>query len=314
LVSKNGYIVYNSKNISNEELAQTPFKQKIYKNAVFTHPGELLLYFPKQESYIWSSSWLTLIPSLFFNFFIIVTFAYTLYTIIRQKKLSEMKTDFINNMTHELKTPISTIKLACEMLVDKHLPKTERSINRYAGIISDENSRLESHVEKVLHFARLEKGSLKLNMESVDIHELIEEAIQKSSLQIDKKNGTICFDLSANNAVVQGDKLHLHNVIYNLLDNAIKYSKEKPEITVLTCNTNTGLQVSIQDNGIGMSKETLKKAFDKFYRRPTGNIHNVKGFGLGLSYVKLMVEAHGGNISARSKLNKGSTFEFLIPN
>ncbi len=314
LVSKNGYPVYHSNNISEKELLETPFKQKVYKNAVFTHPGELLLYFPKQESYIWSSSWVTLFTSLIFNLFIIITFAYTLYTIIRQKKLSEMKTDFINNMTHELKTPISTIKLACEMLVDKNLPKTESRINRYASIISDENSRLQCHVEKVLHFARLEKGSLKLNIETVDIHKLIEEAIQKSSLQIDKKKGTICFDLSATNANVQGDKLHLTNVIYNLLDNAIKYSKEKPEITVFTCNTKSGLQVSIEDNGIGMSKETLKKAFDKFYRRPTGNVHNVKGFGLGLSYVKLMIEAHGGNIWAKSKLNKGSTFEFLLPN
>ena len=313
LLTSNGYVTFNAANSQlNIDLLNTNFRQKIYKEAVFTKPGELLLHFPKQESYIWSSSWLMLFSSLFFNGLVITTFGYTLFAIIRQKKLSAMKTDFINNMTHELKTPISTIKLASEMLLDKGLPKTEKRISRYANIISDENSRLQSHVEKVLYYARLEKNTLKLNMETLDIHELIEDAIQKSSLQIDKKRGKVCMDLAASNSLVQGDRLHLTNVIYNLLDNAIKYSKEIPEIAVFTRNTNNGLSVAIKDNGIGISKETLKRIFDKFYRVSTGNIHDVKGFGLGLSYVKLMVEAHGGSIFAQSKLNKGSTFEFHI--
>ena len=224
-----------------------------------------------------------------------------------------MKTDFINNMTHELKTPISTIQLAAEMLTDPTLSRNEQSIKRYAGMIHEENRRMQSHVEKVLQFARLEKGNFKLTYTTIDIHDLIEEIVQKLSLRMDKASGTMDCHLNAEHFRIEGDEMHLTNVIYNLLDNAIKYAQDQPVINIYTRDTPDGLSISIQDQGIGMSKDALKKVFEKFYRVPTGNIHNVKGFGLGLSYVKLMAEAHGGTIHAQSKLGKGSVFELILP-
>ncbi len=288
-------------------------RKKLFNDAVYAQNGELILHFPEQDKYILRSSAMMLGSSILFNLIIILTFAYTIHTILRQKKLSEMKTDFINNMTHELKTPISTIKLATEILTDKSLSKTESRIDRYANIIHEENERLESHVEKVLQYARIEKDTLKINMESVDMHKIIQEAIQKIGLQAIKKGGMINCTLDAKTSVVEGDQLHLTNVVYNLLDNANKYSEGAPQITVTTLTTPKGLLVAVKDQGIGMTKETLKRIFDKFYRVPTGNIHNVKGFGLGLSYVKNMVEAHGGEVTARSRINKGSTIEFSLP-
>ncbi len=294
-------------------LLYTPYRKEIYRNALYHKPAELKVYFPQKRNHILGSSMAMLGSSLLFNLIIILIFAYTMHTIIRQKKLSDMKTDFINNMTHELKTPISTIKLACEMLTDNNLPKTEQRIDRYAHIIRDENERLQNHVEKVLQYARLEKSDIKFNMETIDMHQVLNEAMQKISLQINKQNGKLEANLNAGAYVVSGDRLHLTNVVYNLLDNAIKYSKDAPNIKVSTWGTPESLVISIEDNGIGMSKDTVKKIFDKFYRVPTGNIHNVKGFGLGLSYVKLMVEAHNGSIQATSKLNKGSVFEISLP-
>ncbi len=302
----------NTADISND-LLTTNYRKNIYQDEINSPPGELLLYFPQRKRYVLGASGLMLGSSVFFNLIILLTFSYTLRTVIRQKKLSDMKTDFINNMTHELKTPISTIKLVCEMLTDQGLPKTEKSLNRYAHIIQDENARLQNHVEKVLQFARLEKGSLKLKMDQVDMHQLIEKAIQKTKLQIDKQEGELKSYLHASQTIVEGDALHLLNIISNLLDNAVKYSKEIPEITIYSRSTEEMITIAIQDRGIGMNKEALKRVFDKFYRVSTGNIHDVKGFGLGLSYVKLMVEAHGGTVSAVSKPNKGSTFEFSLP-
>lgn len=314
VLSSNQQIIYNSQPTAIAPvLLNYPYHKQILNHSILSYPAELRIRFPEQTHFLWNRSFFHLLASLLFNLIIMGTFAYTIYIIIRQKKFSEMKTDFINNMTHELKTPISTIKLACEILKDQNLPKTEQRIARYAGIIDDENERLQNHVEKVLHFARLEKGNLKLNKETLDIHELVNEAIQKISLQIRKREGSIAYYLDALQPTVFGDKLHLTNVIYNLLDNAIKYSQDAPEITVYTQNTTDGLQVAIEDKGIGMSKEAVKHIFDKFYRVSTGNRHDVKGFGLGLSYVKLMVEAHEGTVSAKSKLKKGSTVIFTLP-
>lgn len=304
---------------SEEKCPQLPskslYKKNLFENTFNTNPGELAVHFPTQEKYILSSSWMTVGSSFLFNLIIILTFAYTIRTIIHQKKLSEMKTDFINNMTHELKTPISTISLACQMLTDKQLPKTNERVDRYAGIIKDENVRLQNHVDKVLQFARLEKSNLKMSKEALDMHDLIQDAIIKSALQVEQKKGSISYDLKASQATVDGDKLHLANVIFNILDNAIKYAKTEvpPKIHVTTYNTDAGLNITIKDNGIGMNRDTVKRVFDKFYRVPMGNLHNVKGFGLGLSYAKLMVEAHGGEISVKSKFNKGSIFEFTLP-
>lgn len=297
------------------ELYYTSYRKQLGDDALLAQSGELLLYFPDRQKYIWSSSALMLGSSLLFNLIIILIFTYTMQTIIRQKKLSDMKTDFINNMTHELKTPISTIKLACEILRDTSLPITTPRLNKYANIIDQENTRLQSHVEKVLHYARLERGDLKLKMERLDMRDLITDAINKVALQIENKQGTIELIEEAEQTSIKGDALHLVNVISNLLDNAIKYAKPDtpPIIQITTKNENDFCVISIKDNGIGMNKDTLKKIFEKFYRIPTGNIHNVKGFGLGLSYVKLIIDAHHGNIQAKSRVNKGSTFDVFIP-
>lgn len=289
------------------------YRKQLYPNDVFAQPGELSVWFPERSSYLWQSSLSMLGASLLFSLVIMLTFGYTVHTVVRQKKLSDMKTDFINNMTHELKTPISTIQLAAEMLTDPTLSRNEQSIQRYAGMIHEENRRMQSHVEKVLQFARLEKGNFKLTYTTIDIHDLIEEIVQKLSLRIDKAKGTIDCHLNAEHFRIEGDEMHLTNVIYNLLDNAIKYAQDQPIINIYTRDTPDGLGIAIQDQGIGMSKDALKKVFEKFYRVPTGNIHNVKGFGLGLSYVKLMAEAHGGTIHAQSKLGKGSVFELTLP-
>ena len=297
-----------------ESLYQSPYRTKLYTNEVFSKRGELLLHFPAKDQYLWSSSRVMLGSSLLFNLVIILIFAHTLLTIYRQKKLSDMKTDFINNMTHELKTPISTISLAAQLLSDNSLPKTEKSIERYAQIIREENHRLQNHVEKVLHYARLEKGNLKLDKVKLDVNELINEVIDSQALRMANKNVTITYNLNAHNAVINGNRLHLTNVLSNIIDNAIKYSKDCPEIIISTENTDDNcLMISVEDKGIGMSKDTLKKIFDKFYRVSTGDIHDVKGFGLGLSYVKLMTDVHEGRINVKSKLNKGSTFELYIP-
>ncbi|OWY21351.1 PDZ domain-containing protein [Sphingobacteriales bacterium UPWRP_1] len=313
----NNNIVYtNSTRLPVEpHLLNTPYRKIIGQEAVFTPSAELLLHFPQQQKYIYNSSVFMLGSSLLFNLIIMAVFAFTMHTIIRQKKLSDMKTDFINNMTHELKTPISTIKLACEILTDKNLVKSEERIERYAGMIQEENSRLQDHVEKVLQFARLEKGNLKLNIERIDMHHVLLEAAQKTMLRVNKQHGNITTNLEAANAQVDGDLLHLTNVIYNLLDNAVKYAKPDvpPQIAIATFNMENNLIISVTDNGIGMGKDTINKIFEQFYRVPTGNIHNVKGFGLGLSYAKLMVEQHGGSIKANSRLGKGSTFEVRLP-
>ncbi|HRK27089.1 MAG TPA: ATP-binding protein [Chitinophagales bacterium] len=314
--NRNNIVYSNVKQAEiSEKLHNSQFSKTLGQNAVFAQKAELMLYFPNQQNYIWNSSIFMLGSSVLFNLLILGVFAFTMHTIIQQKKLSDMKTDFINNMTHELKTPISTIKLACEMLTDDNLPKTTNSINRYATIIQEENFRLQDHVEKVLQYARLEKGNLKLNLATLDMHDILSEAVHKTSLSVNKLQGTIQTLFEAKNYLIQGDAMHLTNVVYNLLDNAVKYAKPDvpPQITVATCNVDNHLVITVTDNGIGMSKETLSKIFDQFYRVPTGNIHNVKGFGLGLSYAKLMTEQHGGAIKVASKLGKGSSFEVQLP-
>jgi two-component system phosphate regulon sensor histidine kinase PhoR len=235
-------------------------------------------------------------------------------TIMRQKKLSVIKNDFINNMTHEFKTPISTISLAIQVLKDKSIAKDADKSERYLGIIQNENHRLGTQVEKVLQMAQLDKGDVQMSFTEVNVHEIIKQVLANIGVQIEQKNGMVDLEIDAQNDQVWADEVHLTNIIYNLLDNANKYSPNKPEITVTTENTPDGLSIKITDKGIGMSKEQLDKIFDKFYRVPTGNIHDVKGFGLGLSYVKKMVDWHNGSIQVSSKLDEGSTFEIILPN
>jgi two-component system phosphate regulon sensor histidine kinase PhoR len=276
-------------------------------------PGELRIFFPNKNAIILRSLGKTLLATLFFAAIILVCFGYTLYIIFTQKKLSEMKTDFINNMTHEFKTPIATISLAADSLNNPTVLKNEDKILRFSRIIKQENIRMHKQVEKVLQMALLEKKDFNLKWASINMHELIQAAIENISLQVEAREGSVQGFLHAASPVVKGDQTHLSNIINNLLDNANKYSPQKPHITVFTRNVDKGLEIIVKDEGIGLARDVRKFIFDKFYRVPTGNIHNVKGFGLGLSYVKTMVEAHKGKIDVRSELGKGSSFILFFP-
>jgi two-component system phosphate regulon sensor histidine kinase PhoR len=244
---------------------------------------------------------------------IIYSFSYTIFTIFRQKKLSEIKNDFVNNMTHEIKTPIATISLACEVLNDKDVKKSEDLFANYINMIKHENKRLETLVEHILQTATLEKGQLILRKEELDIHAIISTAVNNVGFHVMQKSGRIIENLNAANPIIRADKVHITNLIYNLLDNANKYSPEKPKIVISTENSNNGLIIKVADNGIGISKANQKKIFEKFSRIATGNVHDVKGFGLGLSYVKAIVDKHQGKISIESELKKGSVFIVYLP-
>lgn len=273
----------------------------------------LLIYFPQQSRYNLQSLWGMMFVSILLVLVIIAAFSYSVFTIIRQRKLSELKNDFINNMTHEFKTPISTISLACQALSDKDIPRSNEMYADYIHIIGDENFRLGEMAEKILQTAILEKGNLHLRPEAIDIHMLIADAIHKIAIQIEIRDGIITQSLKAEHSTIKADKVHLSNVIFNLLDNANKYSQRKPQITVSTADAENGIYISITDKGMGISKANLKRIFEKLYRVPTGDVHNVKGFGLGLSYVKFIVEKHGGSISVESEPGKGSTFTLFLP-
>ena len=296
-----------------DEPSETMLRAKLFPNDVIQVPHYIHVYFPNLDGYILKNIWLLLVVSLLFLLVIIATIYYILKTIVEQKKSSEIKNDFINNMTHELKTPISTISLACEALSDPELGKIETVKNRYIGIINAENKRLGLLVEEVLQSAVLDKGDFKLIREELDLHHLIFEVIDKFSIQIKEKKGQLLTELKATDSDVEVDRTHFMNVLYNLLDNALKYSKKEPILEIGTKNQGDSIIISVTDHGIGIGDENLKKVFDRLYRVPTGNIHNVKGFGLGLSYVKIITERHGGNVSVESSLGKGSTFYLEIP-
>lgn len=294
-------------------LYKSPYKVNLSPDNIFIKPKYLSVYFPGQKRYLLSSMWFMLLISLSFMLTLIFSFYYTISTIFKQKKLSEIKNDFISNMTHEFKTPISTISLACEVLSDKSIEKSPERVNTYVKMIGDENKRLSLLVENILQTAILDKGQLKLKIQGIDIHNLIDQTITNIKLQVENKEGKISTELKAKNAVIEADRVHVTNIIFNLIDNALKYSGDHPEIRISTTSDSEGIFISVKDNGIGISKENQKRIFDTMYRVPTGNIHNVKGFGLGLSYVKAVVEKHGGSISVNSELGKGSTFTVYLP-
>lgn len=239
-------------------------------------------------------------------FLTIAFFLYAMYIILSQQRLSEMQKDFINNMTHEFKTPISTIKISADVFLNNPEIQANPRLTRYANIVKEQNERLNKQVEKVLNIARLERDNFKLNKESIQLHKIIEHTVQNIDLEVKSKQGHIETDLAASNDTIIADKFHITNILYNLIDNAIKYCKEYPEIYISTKNIGNMLELSIADKGIGISKEHQSKIFDKFYRVPTGNVHNVKGFGLGLFYIKNISEAHAWNLQLESKLNKGT--------
>lgn len=285
----------------------------LYPNDVLGEAGQLKLYFPDQERYVLGKVWPTLVSSVVFILILLGSFSYAIRTIFEQKKLSEVKNDFINNMTHEFKTPISTVSLACEALRDKEINAIDSLKEKYLGIIHDENRRLGQQVEKVLQMAIIDRKDLELKPESLDVHEIIRQVVQNLSIQVTQKEGQITMKLDAAVHQATADRVHLTNIIYNLIDNANKYTAFNPNIVIRTRDTSDGMEIAVEDNGIGISRENLSRIFDKFYRVPTGNLHDVKGFGLGLAYVKSMIEAHGGTISATSELKKGSMFTFRLP-
>lgn len=244
---------------------------------------------------------------------ILVFFGFALSVILKQKRISEVKTDFINNMTHEFKTPISTIGLSSEALLRENFQSDENRLKKYAGIIYKENKRLENQVERVLNIAKLNKDDLVLKKSEVDVHEVLEQAAESFRVNQLESGGEIVLNLSATEYAIHADDVHITNVIFNLVENAVKYTIKSPRIKIATTNLKKGILIEIEDNGIGIKKESIKQIFDKFYRVPTGNLHDVKGFGLGLFYVKTIVEAHNGTINVKSQVGEGSIFSVWLP-
>lgn len=281
---------------------------------VSTLPETLFLYVKEPKNHIMRQMASMIIASILFTIIIISAFALTIRTLLRQKNISEIKSDFINNMTHELKTPLATISLAVDALNNEKVIHDTEKIKYYSGMIKEENKRMHRQVETILQAAKLEKQEdLNLNIQSLDAHAAINKVAKNLSLQIQEKSGELHLDLKADKSMIEVDEVHFSNIIFNLLDNAIKYSNEAPIINISTMVNNGMLAIKVKDNGIGMNRETASRAFEKFYRAHTGNLHNVKGFGLGLSYVKTMVESMNGYIKLESVLGKGSTFTVNMP-
>ena len=268
---------------------------------------------PHQKTIIWKEMIWFIIGSILFTIIITTAFFITIRTLLKQKKLSEIKSDFINNMTHEFKTPLATISLAVDALKNEKVKSDAEKTNYFTGIIKEENKRMNKQVETILQAALLDKQEVQLNLKKIPAHDLITSALNNINLQVEEKQGELEVHLDAEDDLVMADEVHFTNLINNLLDNAVKYSKDGLQIKLSTQNYGNQLKIKIEDNGIGMNKETLNRIFEKFYRAHTGNAHNVKGFGLGLSYVKTMVNAHHGTIKAESVLGKGSTFIISIP-
>ncbi|MDG1106360.1 MAG: HAMP domain-containing sensor histidine kinase [Cyclobacteriaceae bacterium] len=310
---RSGRLIEISKDYSNERLLQSNFKTNLFPNDVTNEPNLLVIDFPSQEKYLMSKIWFPLSSSALLILIILICFGYAVFTIIRQKKISVMKTDFMNNMTHEFKTPISTIGLAIEALLDPTIPQKPSMKMKYLGIIAGENKRLESQVADVLQMAQLDKNELKLNLVTVDLHAIIQQAVDKISIQMERKLGHLKLALNASRFKFKGDEAYLLGVLLNLLDNALKYSTDAPNIMIRTQNIRGQLICSIKDHGMGMSKEAQRSIFQKFYRVASGNVHNIKGFGLGLAYVKEIITLHHGSIEVESELKKGTNFIVKFP-
>ncbi|MEO7175809.1 MAG: HAMP domain-containing sensor histidine kinase [Saprospiraceae bacterium] len=296
----------------NKGLYTTPYSIRLF-SINGSSPGDLRVYFTNKRSIVMSTVLPTIIGSIAFTFIILLCFGYTIYVIFRQKKLSEIKTDFINNMTHELKTPIATISLAIDSISNPIISGNEAKVKRFAEIIKQENKRMLNQVERVLQIAQVEKKEFQLNVTSINMHEVIGQVVSNNELNIEQLNGSLQTKLDAHNVNIWGDLTHITNIIYNLVDNATKYSANPPEILIETSDLPGGIEVMVHDKGIGMTRDQRHYIFDKFYRVPTGNLHDVKGFGLGLSYVKAMMEAHKGSVSVKSESGKGSTFTLYFP-
>jgi two-component system phosphate regulon sensor histidine kinase PhoR len=298
-----------------KDKSEFKFVANLFPNDYFRSLSPLVLdiYFPLQQQFIYKSLGLLLGSSILFTFLILLSFYFTLRTILNQKKLSEIKSDFINNMTHEFKTPIATINLATDNIANPKIIDKPDYISPFLKIIKEENKRMNNQVERVLQMSLIEKSDFQLMPANTDLHQLINDAIAKMQLLANQKSAIITSDLKADLTVFNVDEIHFTNVVVNLLENALKYSKQDPHINITTLNNKNGIEIMIKDNGIGMSKEQQAKVFEKFFRATKGNIHNVKGFGLGLSYVKAIMVEHGGNVFVKSKLGEGSEFKLFLP-
>lgn len=274
---------------------------------------QLLVNFPTKKHFLLSSIIRLMILSFAFIFIILLVFFYALYQLFKQKQISAIKTDFINNMTHEFKTPIATINLALDTLKNDRIKNDAEKVSRYLKIIRDENKRMHAQVESVLRIAKLEKNELDISKETISIHDVLHDAMMHIELLIDERNGKLDYEFKAERDEVLGNEFHMINVMMNILDNAIKYSSGSPEVTIITENANNTIMIKISDKGAGMSKAVVKKIFDKFYREHGGNVHNVKGHGLGLSYVKKIIDDHQGTVFVDSEKGKGTTFTISLP-
>ncbi len=296
-----------------QELRASDLRVRLFPSDLFSPPHDLVLYFPGQGAFLLQQIGVQLAATIIFMVIIVLSFVYTLRTIIEQKRGALLMTDFINNMTHEFKTPISTVALAVEAIVRPDVISRREKIRRYTGIILEENGRMRKQVDKILQMAVLERGEYELHVTTLDVHEVLQKAIAGIALQVEEKRGSVTCGFDARSSLIQADPLHFANVVNNLLDNANKYSPETPRILVSTHNADGKLIIRIADNGIGIRAEDLPRVFDKYYRVPTGNLHDVKGFGLGLSYVKLLVTAMGGEVRITSKYGEGTTADVRMP-
>ena len=315
IIDRHGRMVYESENYDSSANKEEIFTQTLFPNDPDARRHYMNVYFPDKDKFIFSSVTF-MIPAFAFTVILLLIFLLTIIMAFRQKKLSEMKNDFINNMTHEFKTPISTISLAAQMLNDDSVRKSPNMMQHISTVINDETKRLRFQVEKVLQMSMFDRQKATLKLQEVDANSAIYNIVNTFKLKVEKYGGCINASLDAEDPIVNVDEMHFTNVIFNLLDNAVKYRREDTplELNVVTRNLPNGrIEISIQDNGIGMKKDDLKKIFEKFYRVSTGNRHDVKGFGLGLAYVHKMVTELKGDIRAESELNKGSKFIITLP-
>jgi signal transduction histidine kinase len=285
----------------------------LFPNDIITKPDQLLVYFPGQKSQILKSLSVLLAGSLLFTLIIITSSGLSIFFMVRQKKISDIKSDFINNMTHEFKTPIATISIAADSINNPKVIQMPEMIKSYTRIIKEENSRMNSRVEQVLQMSLLDSKDFRFHLEKLDMQVLLQRSVENFSLIAGKRGGSVQTNFEAENPFVDADEGHMRNVLMNLLDNANKYSDGRPDVTVFTANQPGRFIFGVEDKGIGMTEDVKKKIFDKFFRLTTGNVHNIKGFGLGLSYVKAIVLAHGGDIRVTSEPGKGSRFEITLP-
>jgi two-component system phosphate regulon sensor histidine kinase PhoR len=313
-IIKNGVVQDGTfKKSQKSDFLKSMYRVRLFPDNIIRQDLFLSLIFPERTNYVLGSMVWILGGSMLFSLFILATFALSLYFIIRQKKVSEMKSDFINNMTHEFKTPIATISLAADTITNSKVINDEASIRHFIGMIKKENSRMNKKVETILQIASLDKKEIEFKYENVSLHTVIEHVLETIEIQVNQRNGKINLNLKAEEPNIFGDYEHLSNLVNILLDNAIKYSPDLPEITIITRNSEKGIILSVEDEGIGMTKAVQSKIFERFYRQNSGNVHDVKGFGLGLNYARSIIEAHKGSIRVFSEPGKGSRFEIYLP-